>query len=309
MMHLKDMKVILSVDRLDYTKGILERLRAFQNFLSRYPEYQGKVRFYLIVAPSRAEIGTYTSLLEKIREAVSETNGKFGTLNWMPVWFFYRSYPQDTLIRFYRQADVMLVTPLRDGMNLVAKEYIASRNKYEGMLVISETAGAASQLVEAVIVNPKDFRAIADGIKTALEMPQKEKITRNMACTSGSALNVEFWARIFCMPLPDTHTYGRDPEMIVGKNSQLIEKLTRRRRKGSCCWTMTALWSDFIPAGQAQPDRRCWTAAAVDRRSQKHRLHRLRPGSAGLEQWLGRVHNLYYIASTGSGSNPRQKWT
>ena len=197
-----DSKIVLSVDRLDYTKGIPERIKAFSRFLENYPEHHRKIRFYLIVAPSREEADSYIDLLKEIEELISKINGKYGTVNWMPVWFFFRSFSQQDLIYFYRHADVMLVTPLRDGMNLVAKEYIASRTDYEGMLVISETAGASSELSEALIVNAQNFDAIAASIKIALEMPEDEKRARNQLMHKRlQRYNVEFWAREFLSTL------------------------------------------------------------------------------------------------------------
>ena len=197
-----DSKIVLSVDRLDYTKGIRERIKAFGVFLEQYPEYHEKIRFYLIVAPSREEADSYIELLKEIQELISKINGKYGTLNWMPIWFFFRSFSQEHLIYFYRHADVMLVTPLRDGMNLVAKEYIASRTDYQGMLIISETAGAASELSEALIVNVHNLDAIAEAIKNALEMPPDEKKARNqMMHKRLQRYNVKFWAREFLSTL------------------------------------------------------------------------------------------------------------
>ncbi|MEA4925888.1 MAG: bifunctional alpha,alpha-trehalose-phosphate synthase (UDP-forming)/trehalose-phosphatase [Syntrophomonadaceae bacterium] len=195
---IKGTKIILSIDRLDYTKGIPERIRAFGRFLSKYPEYKEKVRLLLIVAPSRVEVDSYDELTKEIKELVSGINGKYGTLSWMPVWFFFRSFSQESLIALYRHSDVLLVTPLRDGMNLVAKEYIAARTDYEGMVVISETTGAASEMAEAVIVNANDYNAIASGIKSALEMPRDEKIARNkMMHRRIQRYNVTFWASDF----------------------------------------------------------------------------------------------------------------
>lgn len=193
-----DVKIILSVDRLDYSKGIPERLKAFERFLTDYPEYREKVRFNLIVAPSRVAIDIYDDLRKEITELVSSINGKFGTFTWMPVWFFYRSFSQESLITLYRHSDVLLVTPLRDGMNLVCKEYIAARTDYEGMVVISETAGAASELGEAVIVNANDGDAIARGLKIALDMPREEKISKNKVMHRRlQRYNVNFWAKEF----------------------------------------------------------------------------------------------------------------
>ncbi len=196
---------IISVDRLDYTKGLPERIKAFKQFLQKYPEYREKVRLNLIVAPSRVGVEAYDELKREIEGLVSAVNGQFGTVSWMPVWFFFRTFSQEDLIAFYRNSDVLLVTPLRDGMNLVAKEYIAARSDYKGMLVMSETAGAASELGEAVIVNANDYGAIAAGIKTALDMPDHEKIERNkMLHRRISRYNVKFWADEFLEALKNT---------------------------------------------------------------------------------------------------------
>lgn len=194
----KNLRNIISVDRLDYTKGIPDRIKAFKHFLSKYPEYHEKVRLNLIIAPSRVGIEKYDNLKREIEELVSEVNGEYGTFSWMPVWFFFRTVSQDDLIAFYRNSDVLLVTPLRDGMNLVAKEYIAARTDLKGMIVMSETAGAASELGEAVIVNPNDHEAIAAGIKMALEMPEDDKMDRNRNMHRRlSRYNVKFWAEEF----------------------------------------------------------------------------------------------------------------
>lgn len=212
----EDIKTILSVDRLDYTKGIPERLRAFERFLTNNPQYHEKVRMNLIIAPSRADIDMYDQLRKEIAELVGEINGKYATFTWIPVWYFYRSFSQKSLIQLYRHSDVLLATPLRDGMNLVVKEYIASRNDYKGMLVISETAGAASELGEAVIVNPNDPRAIAEGIKIALDMDPEEKDGRNrMMHRRISRYNVQFWAEDFLSTLERSAV---DSDRIANRN-------------------------------------------------------------------------------------------
>jgi trehalose 6-phosphate synthase/phosphatase len=194
----RDYKVILSVDRLDYTKGILERIKAYCAFLKRYPKYRGKVKLHLIVAPSRQSLPTYDELRRNIEKLVSETNGEFGSFDWMPIWYLYQSFSQDDLIKYYKEASILLVTPLRDGMNLIAKEYIAARSDHQGMLIISETAGAASELSEAIIINPNDEMQIAEGIKTALEMTKTERVERNKIMNERiKRYNVEFWATEF----------------------------------------------------------------------------------------------------------------
>jgi len=203
--NIGNIQTILSVDRLDYTKGIPQRIKSFGRFLENYPEYQGKVILILIVAPSRVEVDSYNQLLRQIKELISEINGRYGTMKWVPILFFFRSFSQEKLIEFYRKTDVLLVTPLRDGMNLVAKEYIASKNDYKGMVVISETAGAASELGEAILVNANDFDSTAEGIKTALEMSDEEIITRNKRMHERlKRYNVYFWASEFLNSLNQT---------------------------------------------------------------------------------------------------------
>ncbi len=194
----KGEKIILSIDRLDYTKGIPERIKAFEEFLVTNPEYMGKVRFHIIVAPSRIKVDSYENLRSEIAELVSEINGNYGTVDWMPIWYYFQSFSQESLIALYKYADVLLVTPLRDGMNLVAKEYIAARTDREGMVVISETAGAASEIGEAVVVNPHDRSAIARGIKRALTIPiEEKKVINSILHKRLKRYNVNFWAEEF----------------------------------------------------------------------------------------------------------------
>jgi len=230
---LNGIKMILSIDRLDYTKGIPERIKSFERFLTKYPEYTEKVRFYLIVAPSRVKIDAYDNLRREITELVSRINGEYGTVSWMPIWFFFQSFTQESLIAFYKHSDVLLVTPLRDGMNLVAKEYIAARTDYEGMLVISETAGAASELGEAVIVNSNDNNAIADGLKTALEMPLDEKVARNKIMHERlKRYNVEFWAKDFIDTLSRTAIDSiNNTQISLEKDSSKIENEYKSAKK------------------------------------------------------------------------------
>lgn len=198
----RGVQLVLSVDRLDYTKGIPERIKAFSRFLRENPRYREKVTMILIVAPSRVKVNTYHELLKDIEELVSNTNGEHGTIGWVPIWFFFRSFGFEYLNALYSLADVMLVTPLRDGMNLVAKEYVASKIDNRGMLVLSETAGAASELGESVIVNANNIHEVAEGVKRALEMTTEEKITRNQVMHQRLAhYNVEFWAQDFLRKL------------------------------------------------------------------------------------------------------------
>jgi trehalose 6-phosphate synthase/phosphatase len=197
-----DAKMILSIDRLDYTKGIANRLKAFEHFLEKYPEYTEKVRLVMLAVPSRSNVPQYQVLKKEIDELVGRINGKFSTVSWTPVWYFYRSMPFNNLIDLYTSCDVALITPIRDGMNLVAKEYIATRTDQTGVLILSEMAGAAKEMNEALLINPNNINLIADTIKEALEMPEAEQKKRNKYMQSRlKRYNVEKWAGDFMIKL------------------------------------------------------------------------------------------------------------
>ncbi|WNB17774.1 bifunctional alpha,alpha-trehalose-phosphate synthase (UDP-forming)/trehalose-phosphatase [Marivirga arenosa] len=175
---LGNQELILSMDRLDYSKGIPGRLQAFDKFLEKYPEYQGRVSLFLIVVPSRDQVASYKALKEQVEFLVGHVNGKYGTINYVPVHFYYRSFPLDDLSAFYRMCKIAMITPKRDGMNLVCKEYIASRENEDGVLILSEMAGASKELSDAILVNPNDENEMVEAIKRALEMPLAEQKRR-----------------------------------------------------------------------------------------------------------------------------------
>jgi len=172
-------KVILSVDRLDFTKGILERLTAYEQFLAAYPAWHEQVSLISLLVPSRTRVPEYQNLKSLVDEQIGRINGEFGQPGWTPVTYLYRSLPFNQLVPLYLLADVALVTPLRDGMNLVAKEYLAARPDGTGVLVLSETAGAAAELGEALIVNPHDQEGLVRALHSALSMPVEEQQARN----------------------------------------------------------------------------------------------------------------------------------
>lgn len=204
----KDTKLILSIDRLDYTKGVPNRIRAFEYFLNKYPEFKEKVRLIMLSVPSRSYVPQYQLLKKETDELVGRINGEFSTVNWTPIWYFYRSLPFDNLVDLYSSADVALITPIRDGMNLVAKEYVATRTKKDGVLILSEMAGASKEMNEAILINPNNFEQIADAIKTALEMPLEEQISRNHLLQKRlKRYSVDKWAHEFMKSLKATkHT-------------------------------------------------------------------------------------------------------
>lgn len=171
-------KLILSVDRLDYSKGILHRLHGFSSFLEHHPEYHGKVTLAMVIVPSRDHVGSYAELKTKIDEEIGSVNGRYSTMNWTPVCYFYHGFSLEELTAMYYVADIALVTPLRDGMNLVAKEYVASKCDNTGVLILSEMAGAAVEMTDAIQINPNDSEQIENAICQALEMPAEEQKLR-----------------------------------------------------------------------------------------------------------------------------------
>ncbi len=306
-------KIILSVDRLDYTKGIPGRLKAFERFLTSYPEYREKVRYHLIVAPSRTDVDLYDDLRKEITEVVSSINGHFGTFTWMPVWFFFRSFSQESLITLYRHSDVLLVTPLRDGMNLVCKEYIAARTDYDGMVVISETAGAASELGEAVIVNANDCDAIARGLKTALDMPREEKKARNKTMHRRlQRYNVDFWAGEFLHAL--RHSVSESTQTIkqrsIEKGSYLIENAYQNANKRVLFLDYDGTLVGFSPQpDQARPDEELIQLLEVLVNDPRNTVVNISGRERyDLEEWFQNL-NLYIIASHGIWLRyPGQEW-
>jgi len=194
----KDYKVILSIDRLDYTKGIPERLEAFDYFLDKNPNYKGKVIFIVIAVPSRIEVEHYRLLKEQVDNLAGRINGKHGTIGWTPILYMYRSFDFVDLIALYSIADVLFLTPLRDGMNLVAKEYVAARKNEDGVLILGEMAGTAKELGEALIINPNDLQGTADALKKAITMPTDEQ-KRRMISMRGrlERYDVKRWAHDF----------------------------------------------------------------------------------------------------------------
>ena len=187
-------KFILSIDRLDYTKGLINRLEAYEYFLENYPEYREKVTLVLLAVPSRIGVEQYQQMKSEVDEIVGRINGKFSSINRTPIWYFYRSMPFENLVDLYNYCEIALITPIRDGMNLVAKEFVASKTDGRGVLILSEMAGASKEMSEALIINPNDKEQIAAAIKTAIEMPLEEQIERNTFLQKRlKRYNVEKW--------------------------------------------------------------------------------------------------------------------
>jgi trehalose 6-phosphate synthase/phosphatase len=175
---LRHNKIIFSVDRLDYTKGITFRLLGYERFLLQNPDWHDQVTFVMTVVPSRDKIGQYQEIKREIEETVGRINGLFGTIGWRPIVYSYKSLNFTELMALYTACNIALITPIRDGMNLVSKEFIASRHDNQGVLILSELAGAAQELRYAIIINPTDTQEVADAIKEGLVMPLPEQERR-----------------------------------------------------------------------------------------------------------------------------------
>ena len=188
--------LVIGIDRLDYTKGVLSRLLAFEAFLQKYPEYHGRVTLYQVATPSRTDVDSYQQLKREVDEAVGRINGAYTRGNWTPVRYVYQTFSQDELCSIYRAADVALITPLRDGMNLVTQEFITATDV--GVLVLSELTGAAHILPESIIVNPYDKEGLVAAIKNALELSSEEKSHRLAILKKRvEKLDVHLWAEDF----------------------------------------------------------------------------------------------------------------
>ncbi|WP_339806876.1 glucosylglycerol-phosphate synthase [uncultured Marinobacter sp.] len=198
--ELGDMRLVLSVERLDYTKGILEKLQAYEHLLDEHPELTGKVTLIVVCVPAAKEMTVYQELQIDIEQTVGRINGRYAEVGWTPVQFFFRSLPFEELVAYYAMADVMWITPLRDGLNLVAKEFVATQGLTQGrgVLVLSEFAGAAAEVRGAVLTNPHDPREMATTCYRALAMQKGEALDRlHQAFETVSYYDIEHWGREF----------------------------------------------------------------------------------------------------------------
>jgi trehalose 6-phosphate synthase/phosphatase len=210
---LRHNKIIFSVDRLDYTKGITSRLLGYERFLLQHPDWHDKVTFVMTVVPSRDKIGQYQELKREIEETVGRINGLFGTIGWRPIVYSYRSLTFTELMALYTACDIALITPIRDGMNLVCKEFVASRQDHKGVLILSELAGAAQELRDAIIINPTDTQEVADAIQQALIMPLPEQEKRLVHMRKHlQNHNVFRWSHDFLTALNDMLNKSTDLE-------------------------------------------------------------------------------------------------
>jgi trehalose 6-phosphate synthase/phosphatase len=219
----QDKKIIFSVDRLDYTKGINNRLYAFESFLEKHPEWKEKVVFLLVIVPSREEINKYGERKQMIERNVGRINGAMGSYKWNPVVYQYQSVDFNRLIALYSSADVALISPVRDGMNLVAKEYVAARKDQRGVLILSSMAGAAKELQEAITINPFDTELTGERINQALLMPvedQQRRMERMQRYIKKH--DVFLWATKFLSDTEEMYSHDNKAVALKGKDKEEI---------------------------------------------------------------------------------------
>jgi len=232
---LGDQKLILSVDRLDYSKGIPKRLKALDRFLELHPNYRERVSLMLIVVPSRDQVPDYQLLKEQVDELVGKINSKYGRMSWTPIHYFYRSYPFRALGAFYRMCDIAMVTPVRDGMNLVCKEYVASRHNQDGVLILSEMAGASKELSDAILVNPNDQAEMVAAIVRALEMPvEEQRIHMKLMQATVQKYDIFNWVKLFFDNLGNARNMRKDMATLslegAKRDSMLLAYRSAKRR-------------------------------------------------------------------------------
>ncbi|MBK6005836.1 alpha,alpha-trehalose-phosphate synthase (UDP-forming) [Ramlibacter ginsenosidimutans] len=198
-------KLLVGVDRLDYSKGLPQRMRAFREFLDKNPDLRSSATLIQIASPSRENVGAYSDLLHELESLCGSINGNFGDLDWMPVRYIHRTVARARLPGLYKASRVALVTPLRDGMNLVAKEFLAAQDEEDpGVLVLSRFAGAAEQLKEALLVNPYDTEGTAAAILLALQMPLEERRERHQSLMRNvRQQDVHWWCERFLAALAE----------------------------------------------------------------------------------------------------------
>jgi trehalose 6-phosphate synthase/phosphatase len=308
-------RILLGIDRLDYTKGIPRRLLAFERLLERETRWRGKVRLVQIAVPSRDKVPTYQEFRRQVDELVGRINGAFSTVDWVPIHYVHRSLTEREIVALYRAADVMLVTPLRDGMNLVAKEFVTCRPDEDGVLVLSEFAGAAAEMGEALQVNPYDIEAMAQAYDDALTMPEEERRLRMGTLRARiAARDVQAWASGFLEALENVEERGPLEQVSVSTHEELeglVERLVAARR--------LLFFLDYD--GTLVPFARAPDLATPDRELREllrslaslpnvsvHVVSGRRRDT--LERWLGELPiGLHAEHGFWSRSSPSEKWT
>ena len=307
-------RLLVGIDRLDYTKGIPRRLLAYERLLADHPELRERVRFVQIAVPSRGDVGAYQDFRAQAEQLVGRINGHFGTPSWVPVNWIHRGLEREEVVALYCAADVMVVTPLRDGMNLVAKEFIASRVDEDGVLVLSEFAGAASELAEVFDVNPYDVSATAAAIYAALSISREERQERMRALRRRVfAYDVHRWVQEFLEALGEAASNAA-PESLAPTPMARLRALAEDLRAGPLLLLLDydgTLVSFAETPGLATPDaalREQLSALAANDRFEVHVVSGRAPEV--LQRWLGDLPiALHAEHGLWSRSSPEADWS
>ena len=311
----KNMKLILSVDRLDYSKGIPERLEAFRILLHDFPEWRGKVQMQMVAVPSRTEVKTYQELRDTIEQTVSRINGEYGSVDWAPISYQFQNRPFEQVVALYAAADVALVTPIRDGMNLVAKEYVASKNNRPGVLILSEMTGAIDELPEAISINPSNTRSVAEAMNTALKMSKREQLRRIADMQRRlKTYTVKTWGADFMNTLEDVsgqHEQQHKKHMTHMDESELLRQYTDAEKR-LIILDYDGTLKSFVSSPRAilaKPSiklKRLLKRLADDERNHVAIVSG-RPRKA-LEKWFRGI-NMTLVAEHGAWTRYDNKWT
>ena len=252
-------KIIFSVDRLDYTKGLINRLMGYDLFLKRNPDWHGKIVFIISVSPSRTGIETYQAMKLELEQSVGRIVGAHGTVQWTPLIYQYRNLSFEEIVALYRCCDVALITPLRDGMNLVAKEFIACRPDQTGVLILSEMAGAAKEMGEALIINPFHAQDFARALELALAMPADEQVRRNQFLQNRlRRYNVNRWAEDFVQAMVSTQKTeaARRARALTGKTQATLVQSYRSAKHAAMLLDYDGTLVPFVDDPKlARPDQ------------------------------------------------------
>lgn len=229
----KDKKTIFSVDRLDYTKGIVYRLKGYKKFLQKHPEWRGKIVFQLVAVPSRTDIFRYIERKQMIELLISEINGEYGSMSWTPIVYQYNQLKYHEMLGLYTNCNIALISPLRDGMNLVSKEFVASRKDLNGVLLLSDLTGAAKELTDALLFNPLDENEIADKIHQALEMqPEEQKLRMMRMQKQIKKFDIHHWGNSFMEQLINNTFNHHEPKTLdFESRNHLLSQYQRAKKR------------------------------------------------------------------------------
>jgi len=310
----KAKKLILSLGKLDYTKGIPLRLVAYETLLKNYPEYHEKISL-ILNATVAYDVGEKSEeLKQEVDEIVGRINGAFGTIQWMPIWYLNHEFEQEELIELYALSDIALIVPLRDGMNLISKEYIASRPDGTGVLILSEMAGASKELHEAIIVNPNNNEEIVSSMIEALEMPEDEQIRRNLVMQKRlKRYDVKRWAHDFMKSLEGVKELQESTltKKITEKRTERIVKAYREAEKRILFldYDGTLAWFKKDPE-DARPDSELYSLLKKLSSDLRNTLVIISGrDKETLERWFGEEYNIHFVAEHGVWNRePGSEW-